>query len=64
MEKRFVCFTCYKSHPELKGVSEQEFRTGKGLCREANCIHKGEVLEAADYCEPCSKLFPFGTHSH
>jgi len=64
MEKRFVCFTCYKFHPEMKGVSEEEFNTGENCCKQEKCAHKGEKLEAAEYCELCDMLFLFGAHKH
>ena len=25
MQKRYICFTCYGFHPEMKGVSQEEF---------------------------------------
>ncbi len=31
---RYICFTCYKFHPEMKGVSQVEFKHGNNVCNE------------------------------
>ncbi len=64
-EKRYVCFTCYKYHPEMRGGSEEEFNSGNNVCKEEKCKRKGEMLEAAIYCEKCDKIFSFEQkHNH
>ena len=62
MEKRFVCFTCYRFHPETKGFSEEEFESGDNICKQEKCVHRGEKLELAEDCKVCNRLFPFGKH--
>ena len=62
MEKRYVCFTCHHCHPEMRGVSEEEFQAGDNVCQEEKCKYKGQPLEVAEWCEPCGKLFRAGTH--
>ncbi len=57
MQRRYICFTCYQYHPEMKGVSEEEFIAGNNVCREEKCVHKGELLEAAIFCEVCQKMY-------
>ena len=65
MEKRYICFICYSYHPEMKGVSEEEFNAGNNICKEEKCKRKGEPLEPALYCEKCDKMFPFSSeHEH
>lgn len=64
MERRYLCLTCYTFHPEMKGVSEEEFKAGNNVCKEEKCAHKGKTLEAADHCDKCDKMFPAGTHTH
>ena len=58
-EKRFICFTCYSFHPEMRGVSEKEFRAGNKACREEKCKFKGRVLEESFHCEECGKMLPW-----
>jgi len=48
----------------MTGVSENEFDNGNSVCKQEKCAHKGEKLDAAEYCEKCDKLFLFGKHSH
>ena len=64
MAKRFLCFTCYNYHPEMRGISEDEFDRGNKTCQEPKCAHKGQEFEPAQYCEPCDKMFRHGTHAH
>ena len=64
MEKRHVCFTCYQYHPEMKGVSEEEFKAGNNVCREEKCTCKGQELEAVEHCQKCDRLFRVGEHVH
>ena len=40
MERRYLCLTCYTFHPEMKGVSEEEFKAGNNICKEEKCAHK------------------------
>ena len=64
-EKRYVCFVCYSYHPEMKGVSEEEFNAGNNVCKEEKCKRKGQYLDTAIYCEKCNKLFPpDSNHKH
>lgn len=62
MKKRYVCFTCYGFHPEMKGVIEKEFLGGDNVCKEEKCKFKGKILEEADLCEKCDKLFRVTDH--
>jgi len=48
--------TCYSFHPDMKGVSQEEFDMGNNVCREEKCKFKGQSLEQANYCEACDKL--------
>ena len=48
----------------MKGISQEEFNSGENTCKQEKCVHKGEQLEAAEYCEKCDRLFLFGTHKH
>lgn len=57
MQKRYICFTCYSFHPEMKGVSEEEFKSGHNVCKEGKCKFKGQPLEIANLCNTCDKLF-------
>ena len=59
MKKCYVCFVCYSFHPEMKGVSEEEFNNGNNVCKEEKCKRKSEPLEAAVYCERSNKMFRF-----
>jgi len=70
MEKRYLCFTCYHYHPEMRGVSQAEFNAaasagptaGKNVCDQPKCPFKGSPLEPAEYCEKCEKMFKAGEH--
>lgn len=65
MKKRYVCFMCYRFHPEMKGVSEEEFQSGKNICTEEKCIRKGKLLEPAYVCDTCDRLYPVDeNHTH
>jgi len=65
MQKRFICFVCYKFHPEMRGVSEKEFDMGNNVCTEEKCVQKGKMLEPALYCEECDMILPFASgHEH
>lgn len=65
MAKRYICFTCYKFHPEMKGVSEEEFLKGNNVCKQERCFRHGQPLEPAHACEICGKLYPRdGKHTH
>ncbi|OGK16180.1 hypothetical protein A2690_01940 [Candidatus Roizmanbacteria bacterium RIFCSPHIGHO2_01_FULL_39_12b] len=57
MKKRYICFTCYSFHPEMKGITEEEFEAGDNVCKEEKCKFKGQPLEPANLCETCSELF-------
>ena len=65
MEKRYVCFICYKFHPEMKGVSEVEFKAGDNVCVDPKCVNNGKPLEEALRCEQCEVLYkPDTQHKH
>ena len=64
MGKRYLCFTCYQYHPEMRGVSEDEFNAGSNTCQEEKCICKGQTLEAGEYCKECDKMYRFREHQH
>jgi len=64
MEKRYICFICYPYHPEMKGVSEEEFNSGNNVCREEKCTRKEEKLEPAIHCEKCDKMYPLSSEHH
>lgn len=65
MQKRYICFVCYKFHPEMKGVSEEEFNAGDNVCKQEKCTRKGQPLESAYVCSVCSKLYPINEkHKH
>jgi len=65
MEKRYVCFTCYQFHPEMKGVSEEEFHAGDNVCTDKKCVRVGQPLEEAYHCELCDVLYRVGEeHTH
>lgn len=49
----------------MKGVSEEEFKSGRNVCKQEKCTRRGEPLEPADYCDICDRLFkPEEHHSH
>jgi len=58
-EKRYLCFTCYGYHPEMRGVSEEEFENGHKNCTEEKCSCKEDLLKPAFYCEKCDKMIEF-----
>ena len=64
MKKRYICFICYQYHPEMKGVSEEEFKAGNNVCTEENCTHKGQKLNEVESCDKCDKFYLMGTHTH
>lgn len=65
MKKRYICFICYKFHPEMRGVSEEEFNAGDKVCTQPKCTRKGQPLEAALFCGRCNRLLPASeTHTH
>lgn len=65
MVKRYICFTCYKFHPEMRGVSEDEFNAGKRVCTQEKCTKRGQPLEVGNLCEVCDRIFPLSSnHSH
>jgi len=63
--RRYICFTCYKFHSEMRGISLDEFNAGDNVCKEIKCERKGQPLEPADYCDICDSLFPIKEkHQH
>ena len=64
MDKKYLCFACYGYHPEMRGVSEDEFNNGNKICQEEKCVCKGQEFETAQYCEACEKMFRYETHKH
>jgi len=65
MKKRYICFVCYKYHPEMRGVSEEEFNNGDSACAQPKCARKGQPLESAIFCGQCDRLFPASEdHTH
>ncbi|MBI3385107.1 hypothetical protein HY030_02870 [Candidatus Gottesmanbacteria bacterium] len=58
MQKRYLCLRCYSFHPEMRGVSEEEFLAGDNVCKEEKCIRKGQLLEAAYFCQSCEVMYP------
>ncbi len=62
MKKSYLCFTCYSYHPEMHGVSEDQFKQGDKTCQQEKCPYRGQELAAAEHCMECDKMFPYGTH--
>ncbi len=56
-QKRYICFQCYGFHPEMRGVSEEEFLAGDNVCKEEKCLRKGQTLESAFYRGEEDKMF-------
>ncbi len=65
MKKRYVCLVCYGFHPEMKGISEEEFNAGDNVCKEEKCKRRGESLNPVYSCDECGKLYPVDEeHAH
>lgn len=65
MQKRYICFVCYKFHPEMRGASEEEFLAGDNVCKNEKCTRRGQPLEEGWLCEICDKILPNNTpHPH